>query len=223
MICQERLVEQVGLASVISKTFNAFSAMKLFALTRKTRDEGRMCEDSQKMMSNLRLALQQLELTLASSDAATILADTSGALSAICSPSFPAVLCKAAKSLVGQWIDRWVADMDDLVQVINKWIPHGYEHVRDKILDQDSNDVLMKLISNPDYRKLGPVGLLLDSMKTSAKAINSDGAGFAFTAALMKQANTAVAGASDCVLFTYACFHLAVHIPAMQVVQDRKD
>jgi len=63
----------------------------------------------------------------------------------------------------------------------------GWDTCKDTILEDACASTLQRLITNPDYKKLGPAGDIVQKMKTSAKALNNDGAGFVFSPELMKQ------------------------------------
>ncbi len=82
-------------------------------------------------------------------------------------------------------------DLSRLSELVNSWVPQGWQSKKDELLEPACQAVLQSLLKNPNFKVLSAASSKLEGMRTNIKALNNDGCGPVCAPQVLKDAGWA--------------------------------
>ncbi len=128
-----------------------------------------------------------------------------------------------AERLAIDVIADWVADANDVVDLINGWMIPGWEAAQNGILTAEHRQILVAIMKIQDYKRIGKAGILLNSWRNLMKQINQDGCGTAISAEVMGSWSAAIGATQNFCDLCFSISQITKEIPSIVNFRRRED
>jgi hypothetical protein len=125
--------------------------------------------------------------------------------------------------LVKEVAKSWEMDLDDLSTLIGSYMRQGWEACRDKILQNENEELRNFLLTNPNKAKLGKAAGLLQSWRKLVKSAVVEGLTPLFPMEKQTAWQSLERSASDCFTFTMGLMMVAQELPNIRNKFQRRN